>query len=121
MTIDESMVNASWGAPAWAEECTTDEDAVIYSRVLGQMMDLNGDELPVELVQRDELSATADTVSITRRPADLRMARALIEAEAAGPLARMLMNVDGMLHHEPGHDEARPLRDSADRTTQMAS
>ena len=97
--VNRSLVSAGWNPPRWAEACTTDEDAVIHSRVLGRMRDLNGVVLSVELVQRDELSTTADTVSITRRPAYLRVAGELIEADDIAGFAQMLMTANELIEH----------------------
>ena len=91
------VVGLSWNAPPWAQACTTDEDAVIYSRVLGRMRDLNGGDLSVELVQRDELSTTAGTVSVSRRPAYLRVAGELIAAEGAARFAAMLKTASDLI------------------------
>ena len=107
MTIEGSLVSASWDVPSWAEVCSTDEDAVIYSRVLGQMVDLNGGDLSVELVQRDELSISADTVSFIRRPAYLRVAGELIEAQGIARFARMLMTANDLIEQQPDLGTAR--------------
>ncbi len=61
------------------------------------MPDLNGDDLSVELVQRDELSITAGTVSISRRPAYLRVVGELIAAEGAARFAELLKTASDLI------------------------
>lgn len=98
--MDTEVVSPSWIAPPWAETCTTDEDAVIYSLVLGRIRDLNGRDVSVELVQRDELTTTKDVVSISRQPAYLRVAGELITAEGAVRFAEMLMTANDLIGQE---------------------
>lgn len=107
MTTDAPLVVASWGAPPWVEECTTDEDAVIYSRVLGRTADPEGGDLIVELAQRDELSVTANTITITRLPAYLRVGGQMIAGKGTArfaPFARMLTTANDLTEHHPDAD-----------------
>jgi hypothetical protein len=59
MSVQESVevasVVTSWDAPTWAEDSEYDEAAVIHSRQVSVMEDLEGAELGVVLFQRDEL------------------------------------------------------------------
>jgi hypothetical protein len=121
MATDAPLVIASWDAPPWAEACTTDEDAVIYSRVLGRTVNLNGGDMLVELVQRDELGITANTVTITRPPAYLRVAGELIAAEAAACFARMLMTANDLIDQRPDTGKAHHGTAGPDQQNRIAS
>ncbi len=119
MAIHAPSLLASWSAPAWADAFTTDDDAVIYSRMLGHMMDLDGSDLSVELVQRDELDATVESVAVRRQLPYLRLAGERVSADVAAQLADMLMAADALLHERS--DDAQPDRAPIDRVGRLAS
>jgi hypothetical protein len=106
MATHPAFVVTSWDAPSWAEESVIDEEAVIHSLRLGATLDLSGHEMTIEVVQRDELSVAANAVSITRRPAYLRVAGELIPGEQASYFARKLMRASELLEEHQDVQQA---------------
>jgi hypothetical protein len=84
-------VAASWKIPPWAESSDPDEEAVIHSRRMGALLDLDGGELAVEVVQRDELCLTAGSAAIVREPAWVRVGGVQLSLDQAFHLAWMLI------------------------------
>lgn len=82
---------ASLKTPSWAEVSDPDEEAVIHSRRVAALVDLDGGELAVDLVQRDDLSVTGGGVALVREPAWARVAGVRIGLDQAAYLAGMLM------------------------------
>jgi hypothetical protein len=85
-------VAASWNVPPWAEVSDSDEEAVVHSRRVGTLLDLDGRELAVDLVQRDELLLTAAGPTIVREPAWVRVAGVRIGQDQTVQFARMLLS-----------------------------
>ena len=88
MSIDP--VIAAWGGPRWAQTYDRDDEAVIYSRRIGAVSGMDGDELSVELVQRDEIMIATDGSVITRSPVFVRVAWARVGLTEARELGRLL-------------------------------
>jgi len=92
MAQASAHVTASWKAPPWAESSDSDEEAVVHSRIVGALLDLDGRELTVDLVQRDELFLTAAGPAVVREPAWVRVAGVRIGLDQTVQLARMLLS-----------------------------
>jgi hypothetical protein len=82
---------ASLKTPPWAEASDPDEEAVIHSRRVAALVDLDGGEFAVDLVQRDDLCLTGGGVALVREPAWARVAGVRIGLDQAACLAGMLM------------------------------
>jgi hypothetical protein len=89
MVRDLSFV-ARYDAPPWAESSDPDDQAVIHSRRVGSLVDLDGGELAVDVVQRDDLCLAEGSVALRCEPAWIRVAGVRIALDQAIPLARML-------------------------------
>jgi hypothetical protein len=87
---------ASWSAPRWAASSDPDEEAVIHCRRVGGLLDLDGGDLLVEVVQRDELSMTAGGVTIVRDPACLMVGGVRLDLDQAVHLAWLLISAREM-------------------------
>jgi hypothetical protein len=66
---------ALWETPPWADSRTVDESAVEHCRHIGDIGPLDYNEtLSVDVVQRDEVNLGAGSASISRGPAQVRIA-----------------------------------------------
>lgn len=81
---------AWYDAPPWAESSEPDDQAVIHSRRVGALIDLDGGELAVDVVRRDDLCLVAGIVGVVREPAWVRVAGVRVAPERAIHLARLL-------------------------------
>jgi len=83
---------AAWyDAPPWAESSEPDDQAVIHSRRVGGLVDLDGGELTVDVVRRDDLCLVGGIVGVVREPAWVRVAGVRIAPDRAVELARLLV------------------------------
>jgi hypothetical protein len=89
-------VIATWNAPLWAQTHARDDEAVIYSRKIGAVSEVDGEEISVEVVQRDELSV-ADLSVITRTPAFVRVAWIRVGLSEAHELGRLLISAGAVI------------------------
>ncbi len=85
----EKLITA-WQRPWWAQTSESDEDALIHTRHLGRVVSLDGEELGVELVQRDELHWDSPRLSITRDGAWVRVAGFRVGVDEAMRLSEHL-------------------------------
>jgi hypothetical protein len=90
------VVVASWKAPAWAEESERDEDAVIHIRKIGPLQDLEGADLTINLIQRDETQAIP--TEIIRAPAYLIIGESVhLSLEQASALGHALTELKDLV------------------------
>jgi hypothetical protein len=90
MTEVHAPIVASWEAPPWAETSERDDEAVIHSRPVGCLLDLDGGALGVELVQRDEMVFASSDTSVQRTPPYIRVAGQRVDVEDAALLSQFL-------------------------------
>jgi hypothetical protein len=108
MVRDSSF--ADWyDAPPWAESSEPDDQAVIHSRRVGSLVDLDGGELAVDVVRRDDLSLIDGVVAVLREPAWVRVAGVRIALDQAVPLARMLESAKALTEPSFEADRKGPL------------
>jgi hypothetical protein len=91
MATDEATVTASWEAPSWAESSDTDEQAVVHTRHVGSLTDLDGQQLRVDVVQRDDLCLLPGGAMVVREPVWLRVAESRLSLDQALRLARLVL------------------------------
>jgi hypothetical protein len=91
MAQDEAILAASWDAPPWAQSSEVDEQAVIHSRPVGSLADLDGQQLRVDVVQRDDLCLMPGGATVVREPVWLRVAEARLSLDQALRLAKLLL------------------------------
>ncbi len=110
MEHQASRLITAWPAPWWARKSESDEDAVIHSRLLGSVVGLDGDELSIEFVQRDELQLGSRYMAMARKPAWVRIAGCRVGPDEALRLAECLSTVK--LWGAEGLDRSRwtPMR-----------
>jgi hypothetical protein len=80
------------GVPPWAELSEPDEQAVVHSRRVDGLIDLDGGELTVDVVQRDDLRLIDGGIALVREPAWVRVAGVRINLDHAVSLARILLS-----------------------------
>ena len=90
-------VIATWGPPPWAQSHEHDEEAVIYSRKIGTVAEVDGEELTVEIVQRDEINVATDQSVITRSPAFVRVSCLRVGPREAHELEQLLNSAKNMI------------------------
>lgn len=91
MAQDQATLAASWTAPTWAETSDTDEQAVVHSRHVGSLADLDGQQLRIDLVQRDDLCLTPGGATVVREPVWLRVAEARLSPDQARRMVKLLL------------------------------
>ena len=94
MTEASTAIVASWAPPPWAQTTDRDDEALIHTRFIGTLPDLEGDTLSVELVQRDEMLFAPDKTAVTRTPPFVRVAGQRVACEQAALLAHLLVAAD---------------------------
>jgi hypothetical protein len=101
MSVESSVrtapvVVASWSAPAWADESERDEDAVIHTRKIGPLQNLDGAELTIELIQRDETQVIP--TEIVRAPAYVIVGESVrLSLEQASAVGRALAGLKDLV------------------------
>jgi hypothetical protein len=114
--VQELAFAASLETPPWAEASDPDEEAVIHSRRMADLIDLDGGELAVDLVQRDDLCLTDDGVALVREPAWARVAGVRIGLDQAACLAGMLISAKEMAERA---ESTSRMEGNADPTFQV--
>ena len=94
MTEASTPIVASWAPPPWAQTSDRDDEALIHTRFIGALPDLEGGPLSVELVQRDEMLFAPDKAAVTRTPPFVRVAGQRMACEQAALLAHLLVAAD---------------------------
>ena len=104
MAQDLAAVVAAWQVPLWAQSSDPDGEAVVHSCRVGVVPDLDGDELSVELVQRDEWSFATEVAAVARDTAWVSVGGVRISIDRAARLALLLLSAGEMVEvaAEPG-------------------
>jgi hypothetical protein len=109
VTEARTPIVASWAPPAWAQTSDRDDEALIHTRYIGTLPDLEGGPLSVELVQRDEMLFAPDTAAVTRTAPFVRVAGQRVTCEQAAQLAHLLVVADHLASNSsPATSQERP-------------
>jgi hypothetical protein len=95
---------ASWSAPSWAETSERDDEALIHSRSIGVLHDLDGDALSVDVVQRDEMIFAPGYASVERTPAYVRVAGQRMDGRQAALLSQLLTTASDLATETSAQD-----------------
>jgi hypothetical protein len=98
MSADPNVAVALWESPSWASFQVVDEGVVEHCRAIGEIVPVERDDLvTVELVQRDELNVETSPASVTRAPAQVRVAGVRLDQGRARELIGMLTTAVEMI------------------------
>jgi hypothetical protein len=90
----------SWDAPFWSQSSEWAESAVLHSRRIGSVPDLEGETLVIDLVQWDSVSVSPDLAAVERGPLWIRVGGVRVGLEEARRLAALLAVATGYADHE---------------------
>ena len=104
--LEPSALVATWDAPSWASERSDDVSLVEHSHCFGEVMSVNGENLPIHLVQFEQLDLDASPIVVIRGPLQIRVDGVRLNRTTAHEFRRLFDEALAELDRHPDPSES---------------